>query len=444
MLTDGNYSDWKEATQNFLFAKNKIGFVNGSIKKPNEDTSDYMAWMRCNAMIKGWLNAAMEKEIRTSVRVGKKLVDIKDKESLYDFLLGFDPMFGTIRTQILAMQPIPSLIGAYHFVLDDEQKRKEGKYKCGESIERCTFCGKDGHNKEGCFKLIGYPDWWARKGKQEKLKPKAACVDVESLHSRTLIGVGDCKDGLYKMEMMDGKRQAMMTTLDTWHKRLGHPSNSKLPYIGFLQIVSLHSKDFCDPYVKAKITRLPFPISTTKSYACFDLIHYDIWEKGILRQYSSARTLQQNGVVERRNRTLIEATITMLCDSKLPLFFWAKVMKTPYEIVYGHKPTVAHFRAFGCPCTLLNLESTPKFEAKADDCYFVENETDARVGPNWLFDYDKLFKPFNVFPVVDSDNSGGGISAVVDDEEDVPVDTQESPMLSVDPSESLDTTQPSS
>ncbi|XP_076885498.1 uncharacterized protein LOC143534718 [Bidens hawaiensis] len=46
-------------------------------------------------------------------------------------------------------------------------------------------------------------------------------------------------------------------------------------------------------------------------------------------------------------------------------------MKIPYEIVYGHQPTVAHFRAFGCSCTLLNLETTPKFGAAADECYFV-------------------------------------------------------------------------
>jgi transposase InsO family protein len=43
--------------------------------------------------------------------------------------------------------------------------------------------------------------------------------------------------------------------------------------------------------------------------------------KGILRQYSVARTPQQNGVVERRNRTLIEAARTMLSDSKLPIPF---------------------------------------------------------------------------------------------------------------------------
>ncbi|GJY87794.1 putative ribonuclease H-like domain-containing protein [Tanacetum coccineum] len=51
----------------------------------------------------------------------------------------------------------------------------------------------------------------------------------------------------------------------------------------------------------------------------------DFWkEKGIRREYSIARTPQQNDVAERRNRTLIEAARTMLADSKLPTTFWAE------------------------------------------------------------------------------------------------------------------------
>ena len=49
-------------------------------------------------------------------------------------------------------------------------------------------------------------------------------------------------------------------------------------------------------------------------------------EKGIVHQYSSAHTPQQNGVAERRNRTLKDVARTMLCDSKLPVFFWAEVI----------------------------------------------------------------------------------------------------------------------
>ncbi|GJS16152.1 putative ribonuclease H-like domain-containing protein [Tanacetum coccineum] len=80
-------------------------------------------------------------------------------------------------------------------------------------------------------------------------------------------------------------------------------------------------------------------------------------EKGIKREYSVARTPQQNGVAERKNRTLIEAARTMLADSKLPTTFWAEAVstacyvqnrvlivkphnKTPYELFRGFKPAI--------------------------------------------------------------------------------------------------------
>nr|GEX24694.1 ribonuclease H-like domain-containing protein [Tanacetum cinerariifolium] len=50
--------------------------------------------------------------------------------------------------------------------------------------------------------------------------------------------------------------------------------------------------------------------------------------KGIKREFSNARTPQQNGVAERRNRTLIEAARTMLADAKLPVTFWAEAVNT--------------------------------------------------------------------------------------------------------------------
>nr|GEZ74739.1 ribonuclease H-like domain-containing protein [Tanacetum cinerariifolium] len=51
-------------------------------------------------------------------------------------------------------------------------------------------------------------------------------------------------------------------------------------------------------------------------------------QKGIKREFSNARTPQQNGVAERRNRTLIEAARTMLVDAKLPVTFWAEAVNT--------------------------------------------------------------------------------------------------------------------
>ncbi|MFS7994177.1 putative RNA-directed DNA polymerase [Helianthus anomalus] len=62
-------------------------------------------------------------------------------------------------------------------------------------------------------------------------------------------------------------------------------------------------------------------------------------EKGIHLQYSAARTPQQNGVAERKNRTLIEAARTMLVDSKLPIIFWAEAVNTACYVLDNYKIT---------------------------------------------------------------------------------------------------------
>ncbi|GJS61574.1 putative ribonuclease H-like domain-containing protein [Tanacetum coccineum] len=110
---------------------------------------------------------------------------------------------------------------------------------------------------------------------------------------------------------------------------------------------------------------------------------------GILRQYSVAKTPQQNGIAKRRNRTLIEIARTMLADSKLPTTFWAEAVntacyvqnrvlvvkphnKTPYELFHGRTPTLSFMRPFGCPVTILNtINHLGKFDGKADEGFFV-------------------------------------------------------------------------
>ncbi|GJU09361.1 ribonuclease H-like domain-containing protein [Tanacetum coccineum] len=169
-------------------------------------------------------------------------------------------------------------------------------------------------------------------------------------------------------------------------------------------------------------------------------------EKGIKREYSVARTPQQNGIAERRNRTLIEAARTMLADSKLPTTFWAKAVstacyvqnrvlvvkphnKTPYELFRGFKPALSFMKPFGCHVTILNtLDSLGKFDGKSDEGFFVGyslsskafrvyNTRTRRVeenlhigflenkpmiegnGPKWLFDIDSLTQSMNYVPV---------------------------------------------
>nr|GFC17240.1 putative ribonuclease H-like domain-containing protein [Tanacetum cinerariifolium] len=92
-------------------------------------------------------------------------------------------------------------------------------------------------------------------------------------------------------------------------------------------------------------------------------------KKGIKRDYSNARTPQQNGVVERKNRTLIESARCILADSKLPTMFWTEAVstacyvlnrvsitnphnKTPYELLSVKVLNIRHLKPFGYQVTI--------------------------------------------------------------------------------------------
>jgi hypothetical protein len=93
-------------------------------------------------------------------------------------------------------------------------------------------------------------------------------------------------------------------------------------------------------------------------------------DEGIKHEFSSPYTPQQNGVVERKNRTLLDMARTMLDEYKTPDRFWAEAIntscysinrlylhrilkKTSYELLTGKKPNVSYFRVFGSKCFIL-------------------------------------------------------------------------------------------
>ncbi|XP_028196458.1 uncharacterized protein LOC114381380, partial [Glycine soja] len=113
-------------------------------------------------------------------------------------------------------------------------------------------------------------------------------------------------------------------------------------------------------------------------------------EHGIEHNFSAPRTPQQNGVVERKNRSLEEIARTLLNDTSLPKYFWAEAVntacyimnralirpilkKTPYELFNGRKPNISHLHVFGCKCFVLNngKDNLGKFDAKSDEGIFL-------------------------------------------------------------------------
>ncbi|GJY85170.1 ribonuclease H-like domain-containing protein [Tanacetum coccineum] len=134
-------------------------------------------------------------------------------------------------------------------------------------------------------------------------------------------------------------------------------------------------------------------------------------KKGIQREYSIARTPQQNGVAERKNRTLIEAARTMLADSLL------------------NNQSILFMKPFGCPLTILNtMDHLSKFEGKSEEGYLLGYSTNNKgfrvynrvtrkmnqkgKGPDWMFDLDILSPSLNYIPLIVHGSSSIGNKAV--------------------------------
>jgi hypothetical protein len=118
-------------------------------------------------------------------------------------------------------------------------------------------------------------------------------------------------------------------------------------------------------------------------------------EEGIGHELSVPYTPQKNGIVERKNRTLIEAARTMLDEYKTVNSFWVEAIniachainrlylhklrhKTTYELLTDKKPNMSYFRVFGCKCFILNKKpKSSKFAPKVDESVFLSYASNA-------------------------------------------------------------------
>ncbi|GKB11235.1 uncharacterized mitochondrial protein-like protein [Tanacetum coccineum] len=259
--------------------------------------------------------------------------------------------------------------------------------------------------------------------------------------------------------------KATINESNLWHMRLGHINFKTMNKLVRGNLVrglpsNLFENDHtCVAYQKGKQHRASY--HKVKIIRCDNRTEFknnDLNQfcgmKGIKREFSVARTPQQNGVAERKNRSLIEAARTMLADSLLPTTFWAEAVntacyvqnkvlvtkphnKTHYELLLGRPPSISFMRPFGCPVTILNtLDPLGKFNGKADEGFlvgysinskafrvfktrtrkveenlhinFLENKPNvAGSGPEWLFDIDSLTKSMNYEPVTAGNQTNG-------------------------------------
>ncbi|WVZ51771.1 hypothetical protein U9M48_002882, partial [Paspalum notatum var. saurae] len=162
-------------------------------------------------------------------------------------------------------------------------------------------------------------------------------------------------------------------------------------------------------------------------------------DNGLEHQFSSPYTPPQNGVVERKNRTLVEMARTMLDEHRTPRRFWAEAVntacyianqmflraflrKTSYELRFGRQPSIKHFREFGCKCFVLKKAGhLDKFESRCLDGIFLGYASSSRAFRVWILEAKQVVETCEVsfdetMPCTTSTFELSG-----DDEEDTPI-----------------------
>nr|GEX08354.1 putative ribonuclease H-like domain-containing protein [Tanacetum cinerariifolium] len=203
-----------------------------------------------------------------------------------------------------------------------------------------------------------------------------------------------------------------------WHQRLSHLNFDTINDLAKNDLVSgllkfkYHKEHLCPSCEQGKSKRAPHPPKPVpNSRQRLHLLHMDLCgpmriasinvlkeyfdSVGISYQMSSIRTPQQNGVVEHKNRTLVEAARTMLIFSHAPLFLWAEAIatacftqnrfiihchfnKTPYELINGRKSDISFLHVFGALCYPKNdREDIGKLGAKGDIGFFIGYSADS-------------------------------------------------------------------
>ncbi|KAI3685662.1 hypothetical protein L6452_34917 [Arctium lappa] len=215
-----------------------------------------------------------------------------------------------------------------------------------------------------------------------KMKQSSFKSKVKSSTSSTLELLQMDLCGPMRTAYINGKKYVLVMIDDysryTWLEFLRNKSDAPELIIAFIKRIQV---------------RLQLPVRTIHSDNGTefknDTLKSYLTSVGISHNFSVAYTTQQNGIVERKNRTLVEETRTMLAYSALPMYIWAEVVATAcftqnrtivvkcfnkiaYELINNRTPNIKFLRVFGCRCYILKeRQGLSKFDKKAHEGYLV-------------------------------------------------------------------------
>ncbi|XP_070043754.1 uncharacterized protein [Nicotiana tomentosiformis] len=161
LFLESEFGGWKRNMIVSLSVRNKITFIDGSCRKPVVTSPYYKQCDRCNNMVISWLTSSLSQDIAESVQyseIAERSFDIasyftklkriwdelvvmcssdansyncvakeglqkeKEEDKVHQFLMGLNEVYVGVRSNLLMMQPLPSLDNVYNIIFQDEKQ----------------------------------------------------------------------------------------------------------------------------------------------------------------------------------------------------------------------------------------------------------------------------------------------------------------------------------
>ncbi|XP_071704792.1 uncharacterized protein [Rutidosis leptorrhynchoides] len=413
-----NYNIWSRSVLLALGTKNKVGFIDGTCVKNTTDDVLARQWDRCNSVVLTWSNLLL----RDPLPNVKTAYSVISREESHRSVINGSSNMNLTNDQMMRLLSLINEKNPVNEIANDNMADSGANQHMTDSIQGLTNV----FDVTYLNLTVGHPNGTKaliRKIGDLNLTKNIVLHNVLvipeycDLKLGTIVGTGDMYDGLYVFDakqtrdsfpLSDHKTTSLgeLVHLDLW----GHfKVQSRDGFKYFLTVVDdfsrcvwiylIKHKDEVTHQIKSFVsfleTQFSKQVKTFRSDIGSEFVNNQTNEffnsKGILHQTSCVYTPQQNGIVEKKHRHLLNVARALMFQGGIPLNMWSDCVLTacylinrtpssvlsglsPYEVIFKKTPSLSQLRVFGCLCYAVDLKPKHKFSSSQSNSLSPNDE----------------------------------------------------------------------
>ncbi|RVW99352.1 Retrovirus-related Pol polyprotein from transposon RE2 [Vitis vinifera] len=438
-LMEDNYTTWVQSMDMALTVKNKKGFVDGTLNRPTHNPNEQQQWDRCNILERfSHTNTVQLFNIENAIHecaqgTAAEVKTYMETQKTMKFLMGLGDNYATVRSNIIGMDPLPTVNKAYAMALRHEKQAEASNGKVAVPNEASAFSvrklDQDPNTTEREVKCHTYDYCRRRKntmgGGQGRSKVNHAatlnegkedvtnfplsqseCQQMMGLLSKIKTAATSHSDGHQMLEMLHATKQAsanLVGNVPNYEELSGRVFALSRDIKDTMWILDSGASDHivCDSSfltsfqpVHNRIVKLPDGTSAHVSHIGTDLQSGKMIGMGTESEGLYCLNLPRKGtcnVVNTKTQDLhlLNVARALLFQSHLPKPFWGDAIltaaylinrtptpllqgKTPFEKLFHKSPNYSHLRVFGCRCFVSTHPLRPsKFDPRSIESVFI-------------------------------------------------------------------------